>query len=391
MELVILGLKHKETGKYMVYDVKNRKKPKHQLISIGETIKVNCLSPFPFENYSSISFDYQEELLEEWTPCYLKVDGEISQIEFAKMKSSGIMYHRFPNRKITFIEEFFDIFQYSLKIYKKMKEQLGTYDLTTWIIHNDTTSEAEFEAMKKILAISMTKKENKKYGLDLSLDKYLIPYLPFILEYKANGRKVTFGEYGRNTLTQEELNTIELTPQTFIMLAKEVHFYGDVSWFGHPIFDQTFYDTHLRNSEDFLSIMGDLYNKKEIEMISSKINMESFVRDLFEAKLPKFDEYIDWETPGKTFKEACNMNDYPIEEISHSPYDYYCCPDCDGYEITPDESDYWVEYKDTRIELINEVLNKNLIKFLPDKGRSIFDFVPDELWEKAERTMDNDN
>lgn len=90
---------------------------------------------------------------------------------------------------------------------------------------------------------------------------------------------------------------------------------------------------------------------------------------------------------GVTFKEACTRTDYPVQEIEHSPYDYYCCPDCDGYELSVDESDFWVEYKDNRVDLILEVLNQHWAKCLPDRGRSIFDFVPDSLWRKVEEAL----
>lgn len=387
MRLIILGLKNKETGEYMVYDVENRRKPKHQPIKIGETLTVSCLAPFPFEHYSSISFDYQEKLLTEWSPCYLEIEGELSEQEFKGMKSSGIAYYRFPKRKITLISEFEDIFQYSLEVYKKMKSRIGLNSFTTWIIHNETKSEDEKTAMSTLIKYAMNSNKNKKYGTDFSLDKYVLPYIHLLLDYKSKGYNVTFGRHGYVDLSQDELNSIELTPSELLLMIQEITLRAKVSFFEHPIFTQDFYDNTLSTSESFVAVFNSIYNEHDVNMISARIDVETMLKDVLDKKLPQFDESTNWDMEGVTFKEACTRTDYPVQEIEHSPYDYYCCQDCDGYELSVDESDFWVEYKDNRVDLILEVLNQHWAKCLPDRGRSIFDFVPDSLWRKVEEAL----
>lgn len=59
MELIILGLKHKETGVYKAFNAeggwrKQTHPPMQFDIKVGETITINKLAPFPFQHFSSL-------------------------------------------------------------------------------------------------------------------------------------------------------------------------------------------------------------------------------------------------------------------------------------------------------------------------------------------------
>lgn len=188
MELVILA--EKKEGRYRIRNFYPNENKNHLEVAIGDTVVVPEISPFPFENFSSIN-----EFIPGWKPAYLKVDADITKEEWDSMHHSGIMYHRFPNRKATIIEEFKKPFRYSREMLDYFGESLGTYDLTTWLIHEETRTNDEFKAMTSILGKAIQEHEERGiYKIDISFDRYVLPYIRQLLESDM----VTFGRYGRN-------------------------------------------------------------------------------------------------------------------------------------------------------------------------------------------------
>src|SRR5699024_8618853 len=112
--------------------------------------------------------------------------------EYKSMKSSGIMYHRFKDREVNLICEVENPFEVAYNTYKEFGEQLGTYDLVTWVLHDKIRSIKEFEYGKKILWEGVKRNNKNGYPLDISLDDYLIPYLEEFFKMEDKGYKITF-------------------------------------------------------------------------------------------------------------------------------------------------------------------------------------------------------
>ena len=185
MELVILA--EKKDGKYRIRNFYPNENKNHLEVTIGDTVVVPEVSPFPFENFSSIN-----SFVPGWKPTYLKVDADITQEEWDSMKTWGVVYHRFPNRKATILEEFKTPFRYSLEMLDYFGDALDTYELTTWVIHEKTRTNDEYLAMSSILDKAFEKTTLSGYDLDISFDRYIIPYMEQLLAYKS----VSFGRHG---------------------------------------------------------------------------------------------------------------------------------------------------------------------------------------------------
>lgn len=186
MELVILA--EKKDGKYRIRNFYPNENKNHLEVVIGDTVVVPEVSPFPFENFSSIN-----EFIPGWKPTYLKVDADITQEEWDSMHHAGIKYHRFPNRKATVLGEFKRPFRYARDMLDYFGDALGTYDLTTWVIHEETRTDDEFKAMSSILEQAISEYEEcDKYNLDISFDRYMLPYM----EQLVDSGIVTFGRGG---------------------------------------------------------------------------------------------------------------------------------------------------------------------------------------------------
>lgn len=397
MEIIILGLKHKITGAYKVFNVirghkRQTKLPEHKDITIGKTITIDKLAPFPFEQYSSISFDYQDEILKTWKPCYLKVNADLSKDEFESMKSSGIKYYRFDNRKITFIEEFFDIFQYTKKMIDHFKDQLGTYDATTWIIHNDINSCDELDAMKSILLQA----SHSKSGLDLSITKYILPYLSYLKDIttkqKSNGfSNISYGRYGSNNLLQEDINATILDLDTWFYAFENISVYHG-SWLNHPIVTKEWFDDLRQNHQNYfqklLTYLSE-YNDDRF-VLANRINMD----DLFKEILPiylndwkhKIDPYFSENNSNHPLSNIDSLNqlfsmDYPLEHVIDDPYESYCCDECDG-PLPDNWEDDITEYDvDPRMEFILGIINP-WDKYITNHGKKALLFIPDDYFDK---------
>lgn len=198
MELVILA--EKKDGKYRIRNFYPNENNNHLEVVIGDTVVVPEVSPFPFENFSSVN-----EFVPGWKPAYLKVDADITQEEWDSMHHSGIMYHRFPNRKATILGEFKRPFRYARDMLDYFGDALGTYDLTTWVIHEETRTNDEFKAMSSILAQAIQEyDEDGGYNLDISFDEYTLPYMRQLLDLE----NVSFGSGGTTSKDPELLHEL---------------------------------------------------------------------------------------------------------------------------------------------------------------------------------------
>lgn len=215
MELVILA--EKKDGKYRIRNFYPNENNNHLEVAIGDTVVVPEVSPFPFENFSSIN-----NFVPGWEPSYLKVDADITKEEWDSMHHSGIVYHRFPNRKATILGEFKRPFRYARDMLDYFGDALGTYDLTTWVIHEETRTNDEFKAMSSILEQAISEYEEcGKYDLDISFDRYILPYMSQLLKSDI----VTFGEYGRNDKSPRLLQRLAsfVEPIEFFRALSRIH------------------------------------------------------------------------------------------------------------------------------------------------------------------------
>ena len=203
MKFVILAQKSKQdpTNYRIFHDEYSGYKPTP--VKIGETI-TTMLDPFPFELWSSLDYDDDHDKYDwaNYTPTYLEVETyDIPDSQLFDMTTGNVRSHRFEGMPLTVLREFDEPFQYALTQLEKYDNNLG--ELTTWLIHEETRNQAEFNAMSQIIDITIAR-HNKKYGpLDLSFDKYVIPYLPQLLQ-----NDVSFGRYG----------SIDRDPKTYLMI-----------------------------------------------------------------------------------------------------------------------------------------------------------------------------
>ena len=405
MELIILGLKHKETGAYKAFNAecgwRNQTHPPKQFdIKVGETITINQLAPFPFQHFSSLSFDYQDYLLEDWAPCYLKVDGELSQHEFDSMRSAGIMYYRFADRKITLIEEFFDIFQYTKEMIEYFGKALGTYNATTWIIHSEIRNEAERDAMKAILKQA----SQERGGLDISPDKYTMEYLDYLMELtgvdKFGKPTISFGHYGTTDLSQEEVNAIPLNMDSWLYAFKNITLWH-ASWFSHPFFTQeVFLKYRDERPDDFDDIMA-RFNwgvngmKGILDHVDADLFFEHYVAEATKDWRHKIDDYFyddetdpDHPLAGVHTLEEFFAMDYPLDHVVYDPFEGYCCEDCDG-PLPDDYEDAVEEYDvDNRMRYITAII-RPWDKYITNHGRAALPFISDERFAEIVKELEN--
>lgn len=199
MELVILA--EKKDGKYRIRNFYPNENKNHLEVTIGDTVVVPEVSPFPFENFSSIN-----NFVPGWEPSYLKVDADITKEEWDSMHHSGIEYHRFANRKATILGEFKSPFRYARDMLDYFGDALGTYELTTWVIHEETRTDDEFEAMSSIIeqASKEYSDEFGPYTIDISFDEYTLPYMKQLLDLE----NVSFGSGGTTSKDPELLHEL---------------------------------------------------------------------------------------------------------------------------------------------------------------------------------------
>lgn len=388
MRLIILGVKNKITGEYKALNVENNKNADTVLCTESPT-ELSTLSPFPFEYFSSITDDKDMKNWEEF--CYLEVDGELTDDEFKSMKSSGIMYHRFKNRKVKLIGEFHEPFQYSLEMLNKFKEKLGTYDLTTWVIHNGTGTPGEHEAMLEIINASLKKEtaNGENYGTDISLENKMLEFLPYLLKRKLEGYLISFGRYGRNSLTQAPFDKLDLTNDELFAAYESITSPRIFSVLEHPKFNYQFYLESIKGTEREEQFLSSL-DKDDLKILKDNgFPIEDLFRDYFVFAKANLIELFGYDENFVSIETYFADENYELREESNSPYDYYCCEDCDGYNIheiyTDEELEPDVTYIDDRVE---ELLSKihQWIPYLTIESNVLFDFIPENMYSQFEES-----
>lgn len=385
MKLVILGLKNKMTGEYKALDVE-RSRNENTLLRQHTPTKIATLSPFPFEHFSSLTFSGGGEVI-GWEPCYLEVEADLDPKKFSSMKSSGIVYHRFENQKVSLIGEFFEPFQYSLSMLKKFKKQLGTYSLTTWVLHNGTGAPGEHEAMIKILESSLERKTKRgpNYGTDISLADDMLEYLSYLLDKKSAGYLLTFGQYGSNSVTQMEFNKVDLTGNQLLQAYSMINCYGEFSVLKHPNFTYNFYLESIKGSDEEEQFLSSLYDRDIEALKENHFPIEKLFKDYFVHAKADLIEYLEYDDDFISIEAHFADKDYLGRQESHSPYDYYCCEDCDGYDIhsmyTDEELEPTITYIDDRVDGLVEKI-ESWIPYLTKQSKPLFDFIPEDMYPK---------
>lgn len=377
MEVVLLGVKEIKSGKTYLYNVEwNRNNQQNKFIEFAfkKNFLLQTVSPYPFENYSSL--DEIDETIYEKT--LFNVEAKITQEEFDSMKSSGIAYHRFKKRMCRVLSENVEPFQYALDMYKLFGKQLGTYDLTTWVIHQPTRSTSEQLAMEEILTIAS--KNAKKYDLDLSIDKYIIPYFDKFEELISEGYNLTFGRHGKIEI-DDNFEKISNKQLSFLICMERI-LIRDIIKFNS--FTSKRYD--LLSDKAKKSFLSCLYDD-ELKSLRKKGNFD--IDNLFK-------DHLNYQLSDDYFKNYTYFNDDSEEVVytdifnfindenispykeHHSPWDYYCCEDCSGYWIGDVYSDEELEgydlIVDDRLNLLMDLI-KNWIPHIEHKSYHLFDKI----------------
>lgn len=253
MQIVILGQKKQKNGRTIYRTYQNHKyesTPKEPLV-IGQTIKT-LVSPFPFEVFSSLDFEYEAESFKMYDPCYLLVDANLTQGQLNQMSSGNKRSYVFRNCEITFLAEFHKPFQYALDQYYKYPK-LGTWNLVTWMPHQEIRSDDEFKAMSKIFDIDYDNTVAKGYKQSISFDKWIIPYLPQLVDKPD----LAFGDGGYFKKDMATLCAIDTLPVDKLVAFVHKYVY-DVNklipfWLKHPLLGEAWFWDQLADTNSVVS------------------------------------------------------------------------------------------------------------------------------------------
>lgn len=391
MKIIILGLREKTTGDYYIFDP-DLKRKKHTKVNFGEKVKIETLAPYPFSYYSSISFLYADNE-DEFEKCYLEVESNLSKSEFNGMDSSGIVYYQFDNREVTPLREYKNPLQYALETKKRVKGKYQDWEIVTSLVNHPTIDEDESKAMTELLTIAsrsyVKKKGRSNYSMDIKLDRNSIQYLPHLLELTKKGVAVkinTTRDYGENW------KTVNFS-DSFILEILDV--WPDLTSdlvYAYPKFNYEFYREHIRGTKRMKPLFNSVYNKELF--VNDHWEIDELFRDFFPMLEERLTEQLNYFTDEeKSYVEIFADKDFKVRIEHHSPYDYYCCPDCDGYDLCSVYTEEELEGEDTEIDdRINELaqLISEWDPFITEKSKDLFDFIPEELVIKL-KDYDLDN
>ena len=359
--MVILGMKSKENGSIKVYDefsVGTRKQ--HTDISLNETLTVGGLGVFPHANFSRL--DYAAPAFEGFNPTYLWVDADITEEEMKNMRGGDKSTYSFKDRKVTFLSEFEKPFEYGLQQLKKYGDSVGTYNLTTWIIHEEARTPKEFECMCEILHLAIEHYENTPHTLDLSLDKYVLKYIDFLKDYKEGS--FTFGKYGSIDLTKEEIKQSDISLEGYIRLLKTVPYHYHVL-VHHPYFNLEFYKEVVEKDPTFESnVVAGFYDRVIPELNDIGFDMDYLFSRIYQYKLQQY----CYEDAYNSIRDLVLDMEYKPVTKTYDPYDDYCCEECDGYMLNAEPYDY---VEDLQVEFLYGLV-EDWKEFLSEKSAPLF-------------------
>lgn len=371
MKLVVLGLKHKEDGSLHVYDTISRKQA-HVPVDIGDTIPACPVSPFPFSHFSSL--DYSKGFLDTYLPTYLLVEADVTEDELNGMSSGSIVTYQFDSRTVTVLSESDTPFAYALEQLGVHGDRLGTYPLTTWVIHETARSQREFDAMCEILKISIEEHAKTDYTLDLSLDTHVLGYLDFLGTFPDES--YTFGRYGRNVLTKEDIQSVPISDDALLMLIEKTNLLSVLVH--HPRFDVSFYQTYIQTDQTLEeAFLRGLYRDECAALSSISFDMdvlfERFYMYWMSTGRPDYSEHDD--------RLAFVSDDtYKPVKQTYNPYEYYCCSDCDGYDLDADDQPYDY-YVDEQVDCLTALVS-DWDNYLTARSLPLFDAWDEKIFER---------
>lgn len=389
-EIVILGLKDKETGELRVYDVDNNqgRRNKHLPVQIGGNYILPIVAPYPFQHFSSL--DASADYWSKYDKAYLKVESNISEEEYQGMRGSGIVYYRFKNRGTTILSEVQNPFEIAFNYYKEFGDSLGTHDLTTWVIHDIIRSPKEREFGVKILWEGIEKTSNRGYTLDISLDKYTLNYLDELIKMVDSKYPITFGRHGKIDITEDMLNEFDLDMKTIIKLNRKIR--GQVVLKhknfkkGKTMSSEEEHNLYLRLIEE-LPIYGDT-----VKLLDQRgFDVDKIFKLHFEKKMEVVLKYEEDEEGNKYKTYYDYLNDSRIKnyEYKTSPYDYYCCEDCEGFDIhdmyTEEELEGSTYIRNERADCIVEAITDYVGVITLDNN--IFKSIDKDIMEIVSNTL----
>ena len=365
-EYIILGLKDKDGNLYSYTN--SLSKVSIEKVEINMETEITKFSVFPYDVFSSLD----DEHVSKYTKTYLKVTliDKLSKKELKDLKSSGIMYYQFGKRIIKVIEEYLTPFQYALNLSKDKRRNLSTYSLTTWLIHEYPKSDEEFEAMKEILNIALNSLKHKNSFLDFSLDKYVLKYVEFLRNHNK-GDKVSFGRYGRVFITKEDIIRAdklgELSVDDVAYIVGKV-FYTTPLYYHSKLTTDMVIDMASKDENALYSLIMHI-EKKEINEISSLgFDIDKLFSVYYSHKFGNRSDcyYGNYES----VDELVSDSNYELYTETFDPYEFYCCSDCDGYELDDDDVEYDRQV-DQQVEIFRELI-VNWEEHLTDKSKCLF-------------------
>lgn len=347
-EYIILGLKDKDDNLYLYES--SLSKTTIAPVKINDSIR-STFSVFPFNVFSSLDNDK----IVGYERIYLKVRliDKLSLEQIKNLRESGLTYYRFPDREMIILGEFNEPFQYSLEMLKSKPGNLTTYNLTTWLIHEEARDSAEFKAMECILDIALNQKAITEYPLDLSLDRHVLKYLPLLANHK-HCDSVTFGKYGSLKIDEADIKRgdkegfIKSNELSFLIDKLGLEYY----LFYHSEFSTDFIVNYLSLNKNnaYKTQYLEKFEVKELSNVG--IDMDKLFTFHYNTTTKLINHAREY---GKVFTLDELMSDESYEPLMRvsDPYEYYCCPDCDGYELEDDELESYEYEEDQQVQTLH--------------------------------------
>lgn len=351
IDVVLLGLKDK-FGKLSVFNVEGVGRKGDNLsipVELNVPTKLSIVDPFPFSHFSTLDYDVNTGLIGEYTPVYLYAEADLGEEEFLEMKSTGIAYHRFENREVIVRGEFFEPLTYAKTVWDIAGDKLGSYGLTTWVIHSKIHSEAEELAFKAIVEKAV--KQAKAYPVDISIYGNLVEKLPYFLDLKLAGGNLTFGVYGSVRVTPEELNKLDLTNRQLYSLITEMRYNVDYSKIDN--FNDKFIAS--LSKEELLKVSEYLLKNDFEKLVKRGVDIYPLFAAYFGSRIGSVDDLV---YPYESYEAMLADENYKVSTESHSEYEGYCCEDCDGYVPDWEHEATWDVIIDERYEIYTYLMGE---------------------------------